>query len=108
MYPQPFNSQQQEQQQPYYSFFPPTSDSSLHPPGTNPVANSAPFPASQTADYQNWVAQQPEPIGYDLANVSTPYPFDLTFQISYQNLIFLMLCHLGHFLILTINPCYFP
>ncbi|KAI5410196.1 uncharacterized protein LOC127085452 [Lathyrus oleraceus] len=70
MYPQPFNSQQQEQQQPYYSFFPRTSDSSLHPPGTNPVANSAPFPATQTADYQNWVAQQPEPIGYDLPNAA--------------------------------------
>ncbi|XP_058757852.1 uncharacterized protein LOC131631087 [Vicia villosa] len=67
MYPQPhyqsqpFNSQEQ-QQQPYYS------DSSLHPPGTNPIANSTPFSAyaSQTADYQNWVAQPSEPIGYDL------------------------------------------
>lgn len=69
MYPQ--------QQQPYYltnpyllnPSFPVTSDSSLHPPGTDPPSNSTPFPASsiyasQTADYQNWIAQ---PIGYDLA-----------------------------------------
>ncbi|KAL5077939.1 hypothetical protein RYX36_016923 [Vicia faba] len=74
MYPQPhyqsqpFNSQQQEQeQQPYYSFFPPTSDSSLHPPGTNPIANSTPFSAPASG-YQNWLAQQPEPVGYDLGN----------------------------------------
>lgn len=112
MYPQPhyqsqpFDSHQQEQQQqPYYSFFPPTSDSSLHPPGTNPIANSAPFSAyaSQTEEYPNWVAQQPEPISYDLGNVSTAYPFDPSFRISYQNLFFLMLCHLGRFLILAVN-----
>ncbi|GAU38450.1 hypothetical protein TSUD_151730 [Trifolium subterraneum] len=70
MYPQqqyqvpPYNLQQQ-QQQPYYS--------SLHPPGTDPVANSTPFSAhasvyaSQTTDYQNWIVPQPEHIAYDPA-----------------------------------------
>jgi hypothetical protein len=98
MYPQqqyqisPFNFQQQ--QQPYYS-------SSLHPPGTDPVANSAPFSApvsvyaSQTTDYQNWIVPQSEHIAYDPVSIS--YPFDLTFQFCYQNLIFIMLCHLGCF-----------
>lgn len=90
MYPQ--------QQQPYYltnpyllnPSFPVTSDSSLHPPGTDPPSNSTPFPASsiyasQTADYQNWIAQ---PIGYDL--VSTIYSFDLSFRIFDQNLNFFL------------------
>ncbi|KAL5071655.1 hypothetical protein RYX36_022542 [Vicia faba] len=53
---------------PYHLTKPPTSDSSLHPPGTNPIANSIPFYAPASG-YQNWLAQQPEPVGYDLGHV---------------------------------------
>lgn len=75
MYPQqqyqaqPYNFQQQ-QQQPYYSSFP---DPSLHPPGTDPLANSTSFAppvslyTSQPTDYHNWIVPQSEPIRYDLA-----------------------------------------
>jgi hypothetical protein len=111
MYPQqqyqaqPYNFQQQ-QQQPYYSSFP---DPSLHPPGTDPLANSTSFAppvslyTSQPTDYHNWIVPQSEPIRYDL--VSFTYPFDHCFRICNQNLIFLMFFHLGCFLIIIINVC---
>lgn len=76
----PFDLQQQ-QQQPYYSANPflfsfptATSDSSLHPPGTDPLANSNPYSsyaAAQSTVSQNWVVKQAEPIRYDLVS----YPF---------------------------------
>ncbi|KAK7304672.1 hypothetical protein VNO77_42557 [Canavalia gladiata] len=63
--------------QPYYSepnpflfSFPLTSDSLIHPPGTDPLANSTPSSsayASQITDSHNWIFKQAEPIRYDHA-----------------------------------------
>lgn len=84
-------------QQPYYSAnpylipYPHTSDSAIHPPGTDPPGNSTSLsvPDAQTTDSQYWVVA--EPIRYDLVSPL----FDQSFQIYKQNQIFLMLCHLG-------------
>ncbi|MED6161336.1 hypothetical protein PIB30_118458 [Stylosanthes scabra] len=73
-----------QQQQQYYSSSNPflwASESSIHPPGTDPVPNfsaylsnstlsvapSYSYAAPQSTDPQNWIVKQPQSVGYDAA-----------------------------------------
>ncbi|TKY73333.1 zinc finger RNA-binding protein [Spatholobus suberectus] len=49
--------------------FPLTSDSAIHPPGTDPLANSTtPYSyGAQTTDSQTWIVKHADPIRYDHA-----------------------------------------